>query len=138
MANRWGNNGNSERLFFWASKSLQMVAAAMKLKDTCSLGEKYDTHRQCIKKQRHHLAHKSPYGQSYDLPSSQVRRENWTIQKAECRRTDDSELWRRLLRVPWTTRRSNQSILKEINPEYSLQGLMLKLKLKLQCFGHLM
>ena len=64
--------------------------------------------------------------------------ENWTIKKAECRRIDAFELWcwRRLLRVPWTARRSNQSILKEISPEYSLEGLMLKLKL--QCFGYLM
>ena len=63
--------------------------------------------------------------------------ESWTIKKAECRRIDAFQLWcwRRLLRVPWTARRSNQSILKEISPEYSLQGLM---KLKLQYFGHLM
>ena len=64
--------------------------------------------------------------------------ESWTIKKAECRRIDAFELWcrRRLLRVPWTSRRSNQSILKEISPEYSLEGLMLKLKR--QYFGHLM
>ena len=64
--------------------------------------------------------------------------ESWTIKKAECRRIDAFEVWcwRRLLRVPWTTRRSKQSILKEISPEYSLEGLMLKLKL--QQFGHLM
>ena len=64
--------------------------------------------------------------------------ESWTVKKAECRRLDAFELWcwRGLLRVPWTARRSNQSILKEINPEYSLEGLMLKLKL--QYFGHLM
>ena len=64
--------------------------------------------------------------------------ESWTIKKAECRRIDTFKLWcwRRLLRVPWTARRSNQSILKEIHPEYSLEGLMLKLKL--QYFGHLM
>ena len=63
--------------------------------------------------------------------------ESWTIKKAECRRIDAFELWRwrRLLRVPYTARKSNQSILKEINPEYSLEGLMLKLKL--QHFGHL-
>ena len=63
--------------------------------------------------------------------------ESWTIKKAECQRIDASELWcwRRLLRVPWTARRSNQSILKEISPEYSLKGLMLKLKL--QYAGHL-
>ena len=64
--------------------------------------------------------------------------ESWTIKKAECRRIDDFELWcwRRLLSIPWTSRKSNQSILKEISPEYSLEGLMLKLKL--QYFGHLM
>src|SRR5574340_1007091 len=64
--------------------------------------------------------------------------ENWTIRKAECQRIDAFKLWcwRRLLRVPWTARRCNQSILKEISPEYSLEGLMLKLKL--QYFGHLM
>ena len=64
--------------------------------------------------------------------------ESWTVKKAECRRIDAFELWcwRRLLRVPWTARRTNQSILKEINPEYSLEGLMPKLKL--QYFGHLM
>ena len=64
--------------------------------------------------------------------------ESWTIKKAECQRIDAFELWcwRRLLRVPWTARKSNQAILKEISPEYSLEGLMLKLKL--QYFGHLM
>ena len=64
--------------------------------------------------------------------------ESWTVKKAECRRTDAFELWcwRRLLRVPWTARRSNQSILKEISPGFSLEGLMLKLKF--QYFGHLM
>ena len=64
--------------------------------------------------------------------------ESWTIKKTQCRRNDAFELWcwRRLLRVPWTARRSDKSILKEINPEYSLEGLMLKLKL--QYFGHLM
>ena len=64
--------------------------------------------------------------------------ESWTVKKAECQRTDDFELWcwRGLLRIPWTARRSNQSILKKVNPEYSLEGLMLKLKL--QFFGHVM
>ena len=72
------------------------------------------------------------------FPIVMYRCESWTIKKAECRRIDASELWcwRRLLRVPWTARRSNQSILKEISPEHSLEGLMLKLKL--QYFGHLM
>ena len=72
------------------------------------------------------------------FPVVMYRCESWTIKKAEHRRTDAFELWcwRRLLRVPWTARRSNQSILKEISPEYSLEGLMLKLKH--QYFGHLM
>ena len=72
------------------------------------------------------------------FPVIMYRYESWTIKKAECRRTDAFKLWywRRLLRVPWTARRSNQSILKEINLEYSLEGLMLKLKC--QYFGHLM
>ena len=71
------------------------------------------------------------------FPVVMYGRESWTIKKAECQKIDASELWcwRRPLRVPWTARRSNQSILKEISPEYSLGGLMLKLKL--QYFGHL-
>ena len=72
------------------------------------------------------------------FPEVMYRCQSWTVKKAEHRRIDAFKLrcWRRLLRVPWTARRSNQSILKEINPEYSLEGLMLKLKL--QYFGHLM
>ena len=72
------------------------------------------------------------------FPLVMYRCESWTIKRAECQRTDAFELWywRRLLRVSWTARRSNQSILKEINPDYSLERLMLKLKL--QYFGHLM
>ena len=72
------------------------------------------------------------------FPVVMYKCESWTIKKAECRRIDAFELWcwRRLLRVPWTARRSNQLILNEISPEYSLEGLMLKLKL--QYFGHLM
>ena len=72
------------------------------------------------------------------FPAVMYKYESWTIQKVECWRTDAFELWcwRRLLRIPWTGRRSNQSILKKINPEYLLEGLMLKLKL--QYFGHLM
>ena len=73
-----------------------------------------------------------------DFPVVMYGCENWTVKKSECQRIDAFELWcwRRLLSVPWTARRSNQSILKEISPGYSLEGLMLKLKL--QCFGHLM
>ena len=76
--------------------------------------------------------------QGYGISSSHLGCESWTIKKAECRRIDAFELWcwRRLLRVPWTARRSNQSILKETSPEYSLEELMLNLKL--QYFGHLM
>ena len=109
----------------------------MKLKDTCSLGVKQCKPRQHFKKQRRYFAYKSPYSQRYGFSSSHVRCENWTIKKAEHWRIDAFELWccRRLLTVPWTARRSNQSILKEISPEYLLEGLMLKLKL--QYFGHL-
>ena len=72
------------------------------------------------------------------FPVVMYGRESWTLKKAECQKIDDFELWcwRRLLRVPWTARRSNQSILKEISPGCSLEGMMLKLKL--QYFGHLM
>ena len=91
-----------------------------------------------IKKQRHYFANKGPSSQSLVFSVVMYGCESWTIKKAECQRSDAFELrcWRRLLRVPWAARRSNQSILKEINPEYSLEGLMLKLKL--QYFGHLM
>ena len=118
-----------QTLFSLAPKSLQMVAAAMKLKDACSLEESCDQPRQHIKKQRHHFANKGPPSQSYGFSSGMYGCESWTIKKAECRRIDAFELWcwRRLLRVPWTARRSNQSILKEISPEYSLERLMLKL-----------
>ena len=110
----------------------------MKLKDACSLEERYDQLRQHIKKQRHYFTNKGRSCQGYDFSSSHVWMWDWTIKKAESWRIDALELWcwRRLLRVPWTARRCNQSILKEISPEYSLEGLMLKLKL--QYFGHLM
>ena len=94
--------------------------------------------RQHIKKQRHYFANKSPsMVNAMVFPVIMCGCESWPIKKTECR-TDAFELWcwRRLLRVPCTARRSNQSILKEISPEYSLKGLMLKLKL--QYFGHLM
>ena len=98
----------------------------------------YDKCRQHITKQRHHFANKGLYSQSYGFSYSNVKCERWTIKKAEHQIIDAFKLWcwRRLLRVPWIARRSNQSILKEINPEYSLEGLMLKLRL--QHFGHLM
>ena len=137
MANRWGNSGSSDRLYFGgASKSLQLVTAAMKLKYTYSLEENYDQPRQHIKKQRHYFVNKHPSSQSYGFPVVMCGCKSWTIKKAEHRRTDAFELWcwRRLLRVPSTARGSNQSILKEISPECSLEGLMLKLKL--QSTGH--
>ena len=114
-----------------------MVTAAMKLKDT-PWKESYDQPRQYTKKQKHYFASKGPSSQGYGFSSSHVWIWELNIKRAEHWRTDTFELWcwRRLLRVPWTARRSNQSILKEISPEYSLEGLMLKVKL--QYFGHLM
>ena len=96
-----------------------------------------DQPRQHIKKQRHYFANKGPSSQSYVFQVVMYECGSWTIKKAKCRRIDAFELWcwRRPLRVPWTARRSNQSILNEISPEYSLEGLMLKLKL--QYFGYL-
>ena len=93
----------------------------------------YEQHRQHIEKQRYHFVNKGLSNQSHGFSG-----ENWTIKKAECQRIDVFKLWcwRRLLRIPGRAGRSNQSILKEISPEYSLAGLMLKLKP--QYFGHLM
>ena len=99
--------------------------------------ESNDQPRQHIKKQRHYSANKGLV-KAIVFPVVMYGCENWTIKKAERQRIDAFELWcwRILLRVPWTARRSNQSIIKEISPECSLEGLMLKLKL--QYFGHLM
>src|SRR5574337_842785 len=98
----------------------------------------YDQPRQHIKKQGHYFANKVHLVKAMVFPVVVYGCEIWTIKKAEHRRIDAFELWcwRRLLRVPWTARRSIQSILKEISPGCSLEGLMLKLKL--QYFGHLM
>ena len=97
-----------------------------------------DKSRQHIKKQRHYFANKGLSSQGYGFPSVMYGCESWTVKKVVCQRTDAFELWcwRRLLRVHWAARRSNQSILREISPGCSLVGLMLKLKL--QYFGHLM
>ena len=98
----------------------------------------YNQPRQHIKKQRHYFANKGPSSQSYGFSSSHIwmweldYKESWALKNWYFW----TVVWRRLLRVPWTARRSNQPILKEISPEYSLEGLMLKLKL--QYFGHLM
>ena len=85
-----------------------------------------------------HITNSNAYGIQFPIFLPVLKCESWTVNKAECWRTDAFELWcwRRLLRVPWTARRSNQSILKEISPGCSLEGMMLKLKL--QYFGHLM
>ena len=110
----------------------------MTLKDACFLGRKIMTNLDSILKSRDiTLLTKVCIIKAMVFPVAIYRCESWTIKKAECQRIDAFELWcwRRLLRVPWTARRSNQSILKEINPEYSLERLMLKLKL--QYFGHL-
>ena len=111
---------------------------SLSLKMLAPWKKSYDQRRQHIKKYRHYFADKGPPVKAVVFPVVVYGCESWTIKKAECRRIDALELWcwRRLLRVPWTARRSNQSILKEISPEYSLEGLMLKLKL--QYFGHLM
>ena len=95
----------------------------------------HDKPRQNIKNQKHHFTDKSPYKQSYGFSVVLHGCESWTIKRAEGQRINDFKLWswRRFLRVPWTARRSTQSILKEINLEYSLERLMLKC----QYFGHL-
>ena len=128
-----------QTLFWGAPKSLQMVTADMKLKKCLFLGKKVMTNLESILKSRDiTLPTKIHLVKAMVSPAVVYGCESWTIKKAECRRIDAFELWcwRRLLRVPWTARRSNQSILKEISPGCSLGGLMLKLKL--QYFGHLM
>ena len=142
MANRWGSNGNSDRLYFlglqnhcrwWLQPWNQKTLGPWK--------KSYYQPRQHIKKQRHYFANKGlsiwSYGCFFFFKAIKYGCESWTIKKATHRRTDAFELWcwRRLLRVPWTATRSIQSILKEISPGCSLEGLMLKLKL--QYFGHL-
>ena len=126
-----------QTLFIWAPKSLQMVTTAMKLEDA-PWKKSYDQPREHIQKQRYYFANKGPSSQSYGFSMVMYGCESWTIKKAELQRIDSFELqcWRRLFRVPWTARSYNQFILKEVSPEYSLEGLMLKLKL--QYFGHLM
>ena len=126
-----------QTLFWGAPKSLQMVIAAMKLKDADSLEvmTKLDS---ILKSRDTTLPTKVCLVKAMVFPVVMYGCESWTVKKAECRKIDAFELWcwRRLLRVPWTTRRFNQSFLKEISPGCSLEGLMLNLKL--QYFGHLM
>ena len=125
-------------LFWGAPKSLQMVIAAMKLRRLL-LGRKVMTNLDGMLKSRDiTLPTKVHLVKAMFFPVLIYGCESWTIKKAECQKNDAFELWcwRRLLRVPWTTRKSNQFILKEISPRCSLEGLMLKLKLLY--FGHLM
>ena len=115
-----------------------MVIAAMKLKDACSLEEKMTNLDGILKSRDITLPAKLCLVKALVFTVVMYGCESWTLKKAERRRIDAFELWccKRVLRVLWTARRSNQSILKEISPEYSLEGLILKLKL--QYFGHLM
>ena len=127
-----------ETLFWGAPKSLQMVSVAMNLKDTCSWKKSYNQPRQHIEKQRHYFANKDPSCQSYGFSSSYVwmweldYKESWVL-KNWCFWTVVLE---KTLESPLDCKEIHQSILKDISPEYSLEGLMLKLKL--QYFGHLM
>ena len=139
MGNRWGNSGNSVRLYFLGSKITADGYCSHEIKRCLLLGRKVITNLDSVFKSRDiTLPTKVHLVKAMVFPAVMYGCESWTIKKAECRRIDAFELWywRRLLSVPWTARRSNQSILKEISPGCSLEGLMLKLKL--QYFGHLM
>ena len=137
MGNRWGN---SERFYFLAVPKITADGDfSHEIKRRLLPGRKARRNLDSILKSRDiTLPTKVHLLKAMVFPVVMYGCESWTIKKTEHRRIDASELWswRRLLRVPWTARRSNQSILKEISPEYSLEGLILKLKL--QHFGHLM
>ena len=136
MAHRWGKSRNSAKFYFLG---LQNHCAQHKMKRCLLLGRKAMTNLDSILKSRDiTLPTKIHLVKAMVFPVVTCGCESWPVKKAECRRIDAFELWcwRRLLRVSWTARRSNQSILKEISPDYSLAGLMLKLKP--QYFGHLM
>ena len=115
---------------------MQMVTVAMKLKDAYSLEEVVTNLDSIFKRRYITLPTKVRLVKAVVFPVIMYGCESWTVKKAERRSIDAFEqwCWRRLLRVPWTARRSNEPILKEVSPEYSLEGLMLKL----QSFGHLM
>ena len=134
MANRWGKVKTVADFIFLVSKITAHGDCSHEINRHLLLGRKAMTNVdniQYLKKQRYHFAHKSLYSQSYGFPVVMYRCESWTVKKTEHQRIDAFELWcwRRLLRLPWTVRILSQSILKEINSEYSLEGLMLKLKL---------
>ena len=137
MGNRWGNSGNSVRLYFLGSKITADGDCSREIKRRLLFGRKVMTKLDSIFKSRDiTLSRKARLVKAMVFLVVMYGCESWTVKKAECWRIDAFELWcwRRLLRVP--ARRSNQSILKEISPVCSLEGLMLKLKL--QYFGHLM
>ena len=139
MGNRWGDSGNSVRLYFLGSKITSDGDCSHEIKRHLLLGRKAMTNLDSILKSRDlTLPTKVHLVKAMAFPVVMYVCESWTVKKAECRKIDAFELWcwRRLLRVPWTARRSNQSILNDISPGCSLEGLMLKLKL--QYFGHLM
>ena len=138
MPNRWGNSGNSGWLYFLCSKITADGDCSHEIKRRLLLGRKVMTKLDSIFKSRDvTLPTKVRLVKAIVFPVVMYRCESWTVKKAECQRIDAFELWCwRLLRVPWTATRSNHSILKEINPGISLEGMMLKLKL--QYFGHLM
>ena len=136
MANRRGKNENSARLYFLRLQNHCDGDCSSEIKRHLLLGRKVMTNLDSIFKSRDiTLPTKVHLLKAMVFPVVMYGCESWTVKKAECRRIDAFELWcwRKLLRVPWTARRSNQSILKELSPEYSLEGLMLKL----QYFGHL-
>ena len=139
MENRWGNNGNSGWLYFLGLQNhCRWWLQLRNWKTLASWKKSYDQHRRYTKKQRHYFADKGlSKSNLWFFQWSCIDVESWTIKKAEHRRIDAFELWcwRRLLRVPWTARRSNQSTWKEISPEYSLEGLMLKLPILLASDG---
>ena len=139
MGNRWGNSGNSGRLFLGGSKITADGDCSHVIKRHLLLGRKAMTNLDSILKSRDiTLSTKVRLVKAMVFPVVMYGCESWTMKKAEHWRIDAFELWswRRFLRVPWTARRSIQSILKEISPGCSLEGMMLKLKL--QYFGHLM
>ena len=139
MGNRWGNSGNSVRLYFLGSKITADGDCSHEIKRLLLLGRKVMTYLNSIFKSRDiTLPIKVHVVKAMVFPVVMYGCESWTIKKAQSQRIDAFVLWcwRRPLRVPWTARRSNRSILREISPECSLEGLMLKLKL--QYFGHLM
>ena len=139
MGNRWGNSGNSVRLYFLSSKITADGDCSHEIRRRLLLGRKVMTNLDSIFKSRDiSLPTKVHLVKAMVFPVVMYGCESWTVKKAEDWRIDAFELWcwRRLLRVPWTARRSNQSILKEISPGISFEGIMLKLKL--QYFGHLM